>query len=530
LVSGRQQRTAPGTAPPRHHPGMRPPLVRLSVVLAAGACGADERVPHAADAAIDAAVALDAAADPFAGRYDSPDDFPATACTPGSLAGFARTEYWPALELRTAIVDGQLATYLGDALDETRVAHALTDDDLFLRHVSAAPFPLLRALRMCRARADGTLSGSHVLCFSIDPPAVECFVSAVTAAPFRRAAGEGDGAGLTLLGAWNGAPPWPGASLNVRVDGDRAYLARGTDGLRIVDVADPAAPVERGHVPGTGADFYNDVKLVPPAGGRRYVVAASTPSHILDVTDPAAPFLAADVPVSAHTVFVEGTTAYFATNGPGEVSAYDLTDPRAPRRLGGFAAAVGEPPLAVHDLHVEAGIAYLSAATDGLVIADFRDPAAPVLVGHEHANDNRYWHSPWLTRVGGRPLVVHGDESQNRGATGLRILDADPASPTFLANVGQWSSRAEVSIHNVMAFGARAYVAHYRDGLRVIDLSTPTAPVTVGYYNTWSPGTGTAATFGGAFGLDVDLARRRVYVADSFRGLMILSGDATVFP
>jgi len=58
----------------------------------------------------------------------------------------------------------------------------------------------------------------------------------------------------------------------------------------------------------------------------------------------------------------------------------------------------------------------------------------------------------------------------------------------------------------------------------------PEGPKQVGYYNTWIEGSSPGQYFAGALGLDVDRARKRIYVADLARGLMILQGDDTVFP
>jgi len=81
-----------------------------------------------------------------------------------------------------------------------------------------------------------------------------------------------------------------------------------------------------------------------------------------------------------------------------------------------------------------------------------------------------------------------------------------------------------------MAIGNLAYAAHYLDGVRVLDLTDPTAPAMIGYYNTWIEGTEIAGPWVGTFGIDLDPVRKRIYVADSIRGLVILQGDATVFP
>jgi hypothetical protein len=78
-----------------------------------------------------------------------------------------------------------------------------------------------------------------------------------------------------------------------------------------------------------------------------------------------------------------------------------------------------------------------------------------------------------------------------------------------------------------MARGDRAYFTYYQDGVRVLDLADPTAPVLLGYYNTWDPQgpDSTSDFFEGAVGLDLDPARDLIFVADSPRGLLILRDD-----
>jgi hypothetical protein len=78
-----------------------------------------------------------------------------------------------------------------------------------------------------------------------------------------------------------------------------------------------------------------------------------------------------------------------------------------------------------------------------------------------------------------------------------------------------------------MAFGTRAYLTHYQDGVRILDVADPANPRQIAYYNTWDPQAdyATSAFFEGAVGLDVDRARGLVFVADSPRGLLILGDD-----
>jgi hypothetical protein len=63
--------------------------------------------------------------------------------------------------------------------------------------------------------------------------------------------------------------------------------------------------------------------------------------------------------------------------------------------------------------------------------------------------------------------------------------------------------------------------------VRVVDLANPAVPKQLGYFNTWDPDDPDAATsfFSGAIGLDLDLPRKLVFVADITRGLLILRDD-----
>jgi len=279
-------------------------------------------------------------------------------------------------------------------------------------------------------------------------------------------------------------------------------------------------------------EIYNDVKIAP--GGRHVLMASSTRGMVvIDVSNPAAPVEVARAPSGpcdgttrpagcsetdtsdVHTLYLEGTRAYLADISLGGIRIVDVSNPAAPVELGQY--LVGGTNGFVHDLMIRNGIAYLNAWQNGFLVVDCNVPEAPVLLGR-YTYGRSTSHSSWVEAVGGRLIAINGDEDFTAH---LRVLDVtDPANIRLLS---EWQTRPEVSIHNVMMLGSRGYMAHYQDGVRVLDLSDPAQPRPLAHFNTWSTNGDPGVSFyEGAVGIDVDLVRRLIFVADSQRGLLIL--------
>ncbi|MBK9029835.1 MAG: hypothetical protein IPL61_00580 [Myxococcales bacterium] len=501
-------------------------LVRVvaGVVVCVLGCSDPEQVTALVDAAPDGPVV-------GPGRYDDPADFDRSGCVAGSLAGLdpqaiyhLQVDFEGFVSTTAArldvLGDGQFGGVLAGR-DATR-ALASADDIFLYREIDPEN---TRTLDLC-AQVDGFVTGQYAYCSSQG-----CFLGTVRGKAVRRLA-EPAASGLVLLGEYSD-PTWaPGIGVNVRVDGDLAYLARYQDGLRILDIADPAHVVEVGHAPtedAQGREIYNDVKLAR-ANGRRYAIVGSNLAGavVWDVTTPAAPTLVAHMgtsiggdPINVHTVFVDGGKAYLANTDLG-LEIYDLADPAAPVRLGQVANPSASGDVFLHDLSVQGDRAYLNFWEAGMVIADVADPAAPAVVGTFANYGETSSHSNWVTQVGSRRIAAHGDE---QWGSHLRLVDVTEGTAGFLGQTGAWKTRDEVSAHNIMAFGSIVYVAYYQDGVRLIDIADPAAPREVAWFNTW-PGYDRGygySFYEGAVGIDVDVARRRVYVADSNRNLMILA-------
>jgi hypothetical protein len=483
-----------------------------------------------------------------AGEYDDPADFDRGLCTTETAidsiapAGIWHVDttsvsYGPSVHaLRIdPSAGGFTALLFGVETDDVR----LSADDLFVRlETRAGGREDVVAIDLCAVEDDGSLSGSLARC-SGD----ECVVGQAHGYPIEPL-DEPEAENMTLVAEWAGAEgePWDGRDVtyNVRHLGTVAYVARGTDGLHVVDLADPAHPADLGHLPARYPpdEYYNDVKITETDGGRVYALLASNLRGVVvvDVTDPGAPtevglFPAppgADGAVNVHSLFGEGERMYVADISIAGLEIFDISDPVNPARLGAFVDPdVGSLGGFVHDLFVQDGVAYLDYWNLGLVVVDAADPAAPAVLGVFDDYPRRTSHSNWVTEAGGRRVAVHGDEDFDAH---VRVIDVDPDSATAFQEIGAYQTRPPVSVHNIMAVGELALVTYYQDGLRVLDLADPTSPVEVAHFDTWpgpEPGYG-QSFYEGAIGVDHDAERELVLVADTHRGLLVLAMDGAV--
>jgi choice-of-anchor B domain-containing protein len=183
----------------------------------------------------------------------------------------------------------------------------------------------------------------------------------------------------------------PGAH-NIWVSQDGyAYLALqgiGRGDLRILDLADPLNPVERGHYaprsqgdPTSSHDVYvrNDTCFASMFGDGL---------HILDVTNKDSPVQLVELryPQSAtHNAWPTGTGEYVCTTD--EVSGGHLriwqVDGRFPGQVAEYETV---SPATIHNVHVKGHYAYISYYTAGVTIVDLTDPRHPVEIGRFDTN------------------------------------------------------------------------------------------------------------------------------------------------
>jgi hypothetical protein len=176
-------------------------------------------------------------------------------------------------------------------------------------------------------------------------------------------------------------------AFDIAAAGDYAYIANGRNGVRIIDVSNPAAPVEvsayvleDGYV--RGLTVVGNYLYVAGSGEGLYVVDASGSLNPIEISTYAVPLFAWDVEVAGNLAFVVWNLRE-ADGGPSRecksgISIIDVSTPETSVELGSHCDPNRD---GVSDVAVADNYIYVAAGIRGLRVLDISNPALPTEVG-----------------------------------------------------------------------------------------------------------------------------------------------------
>ncbi len=297
----------------------------------------------------------------------------------------------------------------------------------------------------------------------------------------------------------------------------REYAIIGTAfGTAFYNVTDVRNPVLVGFVGGPKSDWrdiktYSSYCYVTTEGG-----GTGSGMQCIDISDPDNPVLVStynSTLQTAHNLYIDTVTAHAYVVGTANgTRILSLANPTAPVEVG----SINSPYF--HDCMVRDGRFYGGAIYSGQMrIYDVSTPASPSLLSST-GYSGAFTHNVWPTEDG--QYAISTDEL----ADGLaRVWDISNLSS--ISQVASYSSGApNVIIHNVHIRGNIASISHYSDGIRFLDVSDPTAPSEIGYYDRYiAPGGG----FKGCWGAFPYTLSGATYASDIGAGLYIVRHDTT---
>jgi choice-of-anchor B domain-containing protein len=321
---------------------------------------------------------------------------------------------------------------------------------------------------------------------------------------------------VEVEGAVSGAGNWGYTS----PDGRRFALTGTSAGLSIVEVTDPRRPVNLGLVPGA-ASPWREVKTY---GSYAYVATEARSG--MDIVDLAVPEHPHKVRTwnrtfsSAHTLWVDAERGLLFANGTagpedqgsggaGQNGMRVLQlepDPEDPREVGAF------QDFYVHDAYSRGDLMFASAIYDGfLAVLDVSDPGR-IRELTRFSTGGRFTHNSWPTRDG--RYLFTTDERPGRPLEGWDLLDL--RAPR---KVSEYIGSPGTIPHNVMVDGDRLLVAHYTEGVHLLDVSDPERPRVMGRYDTY---TGASTGFNGSWGAYIFPGSDLIVASDINGGLFVI--------
>jgi len=351
----------------------------------------------------------------------------------------------------------------------------------------------------------------------------------------------------------------------VALYGGYAFVAEGSAGMSIIDIAVPEQPVE------VGAFASVQAEAVAVQGGMAFLADGPRGVKVLDITDPRNPVqIGFRKTMNARAIWVEGSTAFVA-DGESGLKVIDVSSPVQPVRIGSYATenacdltlsgpylyvADGEGGLRIFEIMqsnqlsqiaelggfharriaVQGSMIYIAAADQGLIIVDVTDPGAPQRLGG------------WTTTDAEALAVSDSFAYVVDGIEGLCIFDvSDPSAPRrfadlpmegagFVALQGGYayvisakglqivhlliqgrsapiaSYSTTAGVFAVRTDDSRAYVSCHENGIRVIDITDPPSLSVDSELGHWS----------GGYALDIEISESVAFVSGGRRGLSVI--------
>jgi choice-of-anchor B domain-containing protein len=320
------------------------------------------------------------------------------------------------------------------------------------------------------------------------------------------------------------------------------YALLGTDiGLSIVNLTEPANPVEVDFIPGPGPTAWREIKVYKNFA---YVVSEATAPEeytgiqavdLSTLPDSGSFFYSSHWPnvgtpttrARAHSVtvddegylYIQGGTATAGTGGVnGGIRILSLASPLVPIPVGYY------NPRYVHDSFVRKHLLFNSNIQNGghLDVLDITDRANPRLLT-QIAYPQGFSHNSGTTEDGNYLITTDEVAGYTVKVWDIRVLwDSDPSNDGDIELVAEYIGDPEQIAHNVHIRGNHAYISHYVEGVKVLDISDPRDPVEVGYYDTYpDPGEG----FNGDWGVYPYFPSGNFVVSDIQTGLYIFRFD-----
>jgi len=257
-----------------------------------------------------------------------------------------------------------------------------------------------------------------------------------------------------------------GESGDLHVDGQRCYVASDYVGMRLLDVSDPTRPT---CISGLDSAFaYEECNTITARDSFAYMNWWPMPEfRTVNVSDPFNPQIVAGCSLfnPAERMVLRDTFVYCAEDYKFQI--VNVARPRAPVAVGACALL-----QTVYGMDISSTLAFVAQGIDGMEIIDVARPDSPAVVGT-------------LTPPNGACGVAVIDTLAYVVSGNLYIASvADPTSPYLIDSMVLPNFGASAAVSDSLLFVGSWAVLGSKTEVRLLDISSPTKPVSVGSLGT----------------------------------------------
>ncbi|MDT8304106.1 MAG: hypothetical protein RQ760_21670 [Sedimentisphaerales bacterium] len=248
---------------------------------------------------------------------------------------------------------------------------------------------------------------------------------------------------------------------NLKILGDRAYVADAKRGLLVMDITKKAPVItwKQENVSGMGIYIHKN---------HAYLAAGSEGLRIFDISEPDSPKQIGQCRTNADAwdVWVSGKYAYVADLQKG-ITLIDVSRPSKPQKLSLVTWDEKKPMAEI--VRGEGKTVYVAAGRHGLVVIDVSNPRGPKIVNQYKSGPNSFGEG--LCVRNGLVYLSNGNNN-NKNENGLFIIDT--RKPNSLKVKGKCTFSDWVE--GVCLAGNHIFITNTQSGVRSIDVSDPNQP------------------------------------------------------